>query len=173
MSLYDWKVLQAAEDAARSAAGNTRIAGHSLGVDLASLAASTGGAYIKATNPFLNTVQNAVLQNVPNMAQGVSIVNNPVFKGATRALPVLGAVSGVMGAADVIAGPDSFANKAMDTAAMTIGGILGAPGGPMGIAAGAGGGKMVSDSLQWLFGDKKTAEQRKMEEALAALGGRV
>ena len=43
-----------------------------------------------------------------------------------------------------------------------------------GIAAGAGGGKMVSDGLQWLFGDKKTAEQRKMEEALAALqGGRV
>ena len=39
-------------------------------------------------------------------------------------------------------------------------------------AAGASTGKAVSDGLQFLFGDKKTAEQRKMEEALAALQGR-
>ena len=33
---------------------------------------------------------------------------------------------------------------------------------------------MTSDGLQWLFGDKKTAEERKLEEALAMLkGGRI
>jgi hypothetical protein len=34
-----------------------------------------------------------------------------------------------------------------------------------------GAGKAVSDGAQWLFGDKKTAEQRRMEEALIALRG--
>ena len=62
-------------------------------------------------------------------------------------------------------------NKAMDTAAMGIGGFLGAAGGPIGIAAGAGIGKAVSDGAQWLFGDKKTPEQRKMELALQQLQG--
>ena len=49
--------------------------------------------------------------------------------------------------------------------------LLGAVGGPLGIATGAGLGKMVSDGTQWLFGDKKTPEQRKMELALAQLQG--
>ena len=83
----------------------------------------------------------------------------------------LGAVGGVLGAGDVLLGNDSLANKAMDTAAMGIGGFLGMAGGPVGAAAGAGLGKMGSDSLQWLFGDKKTAEQRQMEQALTALQG--
>ena len=52
---------------------------------------------------------------------------------------------------------------------MTIGGMLGSVGGPLGAAAGAGIGKSASDGLQWLFGDKKSAEQRRMEEALALL----
>ena len=52
-----------------------------------------------------------------------------------------------------------------------IGGVLGM-GNPFAVAAGASTGKMVSDGVQWLFGDKMTAEQRKMEEALAALQGR-
>ena len=83
----------------------------------------------------------------------------------------VGALGGVLGAADVLAGNSSGANKAMDATAMTIGGILGAAGGPVGIAAGAGVGKMLSDGTQWLFGDKKTPEQRKMELALAQLQG--
>jgi hypothetical protein len=86
----------------------------------------------------------------------------------------LGAVGGVLGAGDILLGNDSVANKVMDTAAMGIGGFLGMAGGPVGAAAGAGLGKMGSDSLQWLFGDKKTAEQRQMEQALAGLqGGRI
>ena len=59
----------------------------------------------------------------------------------------------------------------MDTAAMGIGGFLGAAGGPVGMAAGAGIGKAASDGLQFIFGDKKSAEQRKLEEALAMLQG--
>ena len=86
----------------------------------------------------------------------------------------IGALGGVLGAADVLVGKDSAANKIMDTAAMGIGGTLGAVGGPVGIAAGAGIGKAASDGLQWLFGDKKTAEQRKLEEALLLMnGGRI
>ena len=88
-----------------------------------------------------------------------------------KALPAFGAVGGVLGAADVIAGSDSGANKAMDATAMMIGGALGSVGGPLGMAAGAGAGKMVSDATQFIFGDRKTPEQRRMEEALAALRG--
>ena len=76
-----------------------------------------------------------------------------------------------LGASDVIAGQDSAANKTMDAVAMGIGGFLGAAGGPIGIAAGAGMGKAASDATQFIFGDKKSAEQRKMEEALALLRG--
>ena len=86
----------------------------------------------------------------------------------------IGALGGVLGAADVLVGQDSAGNKLMDTAAMGIGGTLGAVGGPMGIAAGAGIGKAASDGLQFLFGDKKSAEERKLEEALRAInGGRI
>ena len=41
----------------------------------------------------------------------------------------------------------------------------------VGIAAGAGIGKAVSDGAQFIFGGGKSAEQRRMEEALAALRG--
>ena len=56
-----------------------------------------------------------------------------------------------MGAADIVTGQSSLANKAMDATAMTVGGMLGAVGGPLGAAAGAGIGKSVSDGVQWLF----------------------
>lgn len=96
---------------------------------------------------------------------------SPAALTAAKVGTGIGALGGVLGAADVLVGRDSAANKAMDTTAMAIGGILGAAGGPMGIAAGAGLGKAASDATQWLFGDKKSAEQRKMEEALALLRG--
>jgi hypothetical protein len=97
------------------------------------------------------------------------LTTNPIAKNALRAVPLIGAGFAVADVADVVAGPDSFANKAMDATAMGIGGTLGAIGGPLGVMAGASTGKAVSDFTQWLFGDKKTAEQRKMEEALAML----
>ena len=87
----------------------------------------------------------------------------------------ISALGGVLGAADVLVGQDSAANKAMDTAAMGIGGFFGAAGGPVGIAAGAGIGKAISDGTQFIFGGGKSAEERKLEEALIALkrGGLV
>ena len=56
---------------------------------------------------------------------------------------------------------------------MTIGGILGSVGGPLGTAAGVGVGKMASDATQFVFGGGKSAEERRMEEALLALRGGV
>lgn len=91
---------------------------------------------------------------------------------AARVLgPGLGAVGGVMGVGDLVLGEESGVNKGMDATAMAIGGLLGSAGGPLGIAAGAGLGKMGSDALQYLFGDKLTPEQRKMREALMMLQG--
>ena len=87
--------------------------------------------------------------------------------------PALGAVGGAVAVGDVILGDESFANKAMDSTAMTIGGIIGSAGGPLGTAAGIGVGKMLSDGTQYIFGDKKSPEERRMEEALLALRGGV
>ena len=88
--------------------------------------------------------------------------------------PGLGAVGGGLAVADLVFGQDSGANKAMDATAMTIGGILGSVGGPLGTAAGVGLGKMASDATQFVFGGGKSAEERRMEEALAMLqGGRI
>ena len=101
--------------------------------------------------------------------------NNPVMRGISRALPLLAAGGAVLDVGDIVFGQDSVANKAMDGTAMAIGGTIGAVAGlgnPLLAAAGASTGKFVSDGLQYLFGDKRTAEQRKMEEALAALQGR-
>jgi len=101
------------------------------------------------------------------------MAGSPAALGAMKVGVGFGALGGVLGAADILAGQDSGANKAMDATAMTIGGILGSAGGPLGIAAGAGVGKTVSDATQWLFGDKKSPEERRMEEALLALRGGV
>ena len=98
-----------------------------------------------------------------------------IGKAVAKALPILGAATAVTDAGDIVFGQDSAANKVMDGAAMAIGGTIGGVlgmGNPLLAAAGASTGKMVSDGIQYLFGDKKSAEQRKMEEALAALQGR-
>ena len=137
-----------------------------------------------AVSPAAEKLQNLIANNVTKIdpktplsigsvptAKGnvINMLKSPAALNSYKVLTGLGAVGGVLGAADVIAGQDSAANKLMDSAAMGVGGFLGAPGGPVGVAAGAGTGKMVSDGLQWLFGDKKSAEQRKLEEALAQL----
>ena len=90
-------------------------------------------------------------------------------RNVLRAVPGLGTALVALDVADVVAGPDSLGNKGMDAVAMGIGGTLGAVGGPLGIAAGAGLGKMASDATQFVFGGGKSAEQRKLEEALKLL----
>ena len=91
---------------------------------------------------------------------------------ATRALPVVGGALAVADVADILTNDTSFGNKAMDTAAMGIGGTIGGVmglGNPLAAAAGASTGKFISDGIQFLIGGGKSAEQRKMEEALALL----
>ena len=139
-----------------------------------------------AVSPAAGKLQNAVVDAVgkldpkypaqvgsvlTNKGKVISMLSGPQAGMFAKGAVGLGAVGGVLGAADIIAGQDSAANKIMDTAAMGIGGFLGAAGGPMGIAAGAGLGKAASDATQFLLGGGKSAEQRKMEEALALLRG--
>ena len=94
---------------------------------------------------------------------------NPVAKNILRAVPLLSAGMLAGDVANVLAGQESLGNKAMDATAMGIGGTLGMIGGPLGAMAGASTGKAVSDITQFIFGGGKSAEQRKMEEALAML----
>lgn len=114
-----------------------------------------------------------LLKHVPGVS-GKTAAHVGRFAG--RAVPLLSAIGNVTDVADIISGDESFGNKAMDATAMTagaaIGGVLG--GGvfsPLTASIGASVGKTLSDGTQWLFGDKKTPEQRRMEEALMALRG--
>ena len=139
-----------------------------------------------AVSPAAGKLQSAVVNSVgkidpkypakigsvlTNKGKVLQMLGGPQAAMLAKGAVGLGAVGGVLGVADVLAGNDSLGNKAMDTVAMGIGGTLGAVGGPMGIAAGAGLGKMASDATQFVLGGGKSAEQRKMEEALAALRG--
>jgi len=153
---------------------------HGIGnsaLDLAGVLGDGSRAYTRSADrimtPATRGFQNFTRANLGGMG-GSSVARmagNPIVRNVLRAGPGIAAVGGVLGAADVLAGPDSLGNKAMDATAMGIGGFLGMAGGPLGAAAGAGVGKAASDGLQWLFGDKKTAEQRQMENALLNLQG--
>jgi len=106
--------------------------------------------------------------------QLLKISGGAIGKNIGRAIPVLGAAQSVADVGDIVFGNESAGNKIMDGTAMAIGGTIGGVlglGNPILAAAGASTGKFVSDGLQYLFGDKKTPEQRKMEEALAMLKG--
>ena len=99
-----------------------------------------------------------------------------VGRFAGRAVPVLSAIANVQDAANIVTGEESFGNKVMDTAFGTAGAIGGFVfgGGPLGASVGFSAGKALSDGTQWMFGDKKTPEQRKMELAMQQLqGGRM
>ncbi len=94
------------------------------------------------------------------------------MRTVARLVPGLATATAALGAADIVAGGDSFGNKVMDAGAMGIGGIAGGMlGGPVGVAVGSSLGKTASDATQAIFGGGKSAEERKMEEALLALRG--
>jgi len=120
---------------------------------------------------FANSAQAELMARGGQATQLGRLAGSRLANTALRFVPGLSVAGAALGAADIVAGNDSLANKAMDTAAMGIGGTLGAVGGPIGIAAGASLGKMASDATQFVLGGGKSAEQRKMEEALAALRG--
>jgi len=95
-------------------------------------------------------------------------LKNPLLQKGLAYAPVVGTALSV---GDVVFGNESLANKAMDATAMTIGGAIGSVVPVVGTGLGIAAGKMASDATQWLFGDKKTPEQRKMELALQQLQG--
>ena len=129
-------------------------------------------------HPFQKMVKGDVyslLKHIPGVSNKAAV---HAGRFAGRAVPLLSALSNVQDVSQIISGDESFGNKAMDTAAMgtgaVIGGMLG--GGvfsPLTASIGASLGKTTSDGLQWLFGDKMTPEERKVQQALAALKGGV
>ena len=141
----------------------------------AKAALSNGKGIARAIDP--TGVMTSTAKDVSWLGKKVGM--NPamatkVGRFAGRAVPVLSVISNVQDVADLVTGEESFANKAMDVAAMgtgaAIGGVLGAGVfSPLTASMGASIGKMLSDGTQWLFGDKKTPEQRKMELALQQL----
>jgi len=126
---------------------------------------------------FLSGKDFAINQQARMMAGGAEATKLGRFAGGATARNILRLVPGLttglvaLDAADIVTNDTNIGNKLMDTAAMGIGGVLGAAGGPIGAMAGASTGKFVSDGVQWLFGDKLTPEQRKLQQQLALLGG--
>jgi len=112
-------------------------------------------------------------RNLANAIPGVgprAAVNVGRFAG--RAMPLLSVLSNVSDVADIVAGDESLPNRITDFLAGTGGAVAGfVVGGPLGASVGFSAGKALSDGAQWLFGDKKTPEQRKMELALRQLQG--
>ena len=153
--------------------------GHSID-DLAQKVAAMKGISVDDALRFLSGKDFATSAQAAMIARGSEatklgrFASGPIARQALRAVPGLSVLAVGSDVADIATNETSAGNKIMDTAGMTIGGILGAAGGPLGVATGASLGKMTSDGLQYLLGDKKTPQQRKMEEALILLnGGRI
>lgn len=131
----------------------------------------SGSTTMKQTIPMLGENLNMVTLGKASKPIG-RFAGSAMGRGIARTIPGISAAVNVLDVADVVGGGDSLGNKVMDTAAMGIGGTAGAMlGGPLGASIGASLGKTVSDGAQALLGGGKSAEQRKMEEALAALRG--
>ena len=107
-----------------------------------------------------NTVRDAakVASNIPGVgARGavhakrfaMNALNNPLLKTGLRYAPVAGAA---LSAGDLLLGDESIGNKAMDAAAMGIGGIVGSAVPVVGTGLGITGGKLISDLTQYLLG---------------------
>ena len=157
--------------------------GHSID-DAAALAAKAKGLKVDDLLKYLSG-STTMKQTIPMLGQNMNFLTAGQFskpigrfagsamgRGIARTIPGISAAVNLLDVADVIAGDESLANKGMDVAAMGIGGTAGAfLGGPLGASIGASLGKTVSDGAQAIFGGGKSAEQRKMEEALAALRG--
>ena len=157
--------------------------GHAID-DATTLAAKAKGVNVDDLLKYLSgsTTMN---QTIPMLGENLNFLTAGKFskpigrfagsamgRGIARTIPGISAAVNILDVADVIAGDESLGNKIMDTGAMAIGGTAGAfLGGPLGASIGASLGKTVSDGTQFLLGGGKSADQRRMEEALAALRG--
>ena len=131
----------------------------------------SGSTTMKQTIPMLGENLNFVTAGKFSKPIG-RFAGSAMGRGIARTIPGISAAMNILDVADVVAGDDSLGNKVMDTGAMAIGGTAGAVlGGPLGASIGASLGKTASDGIQGLLGGGKSAEQRKMEEALALLRG--
>ena len=79
----------------------------------------------------------------------MNALNNPLLQTGMKYAPVVGAG---LAAGDVLLGDESFGNKAMDTALMGIGGVVGSAVPVVGTGWGIAGGKALSDLTQYLLG---------------------
>lgn len=85
--------------------------------------------------------------HVKRMAMGA--IKNPLLQQGLKYAPVVGAGLAV---GDLVLGDESFGNKAMDAAAMGVGGLIGSAVPVVGTSLGIAGGKLTSDAIQYLFG---------------------
>ena len=160
--------------------------GHTID-NAAALAAKAKGVNVDDLLKYLSG-STTMKQTVPMLGQNLNFITAGQFskpvgrfagsiagRGIARAIPGIAAATNILDLGEIIGGNESLANKGMDVAAMGIGGTAGAfLGGPLGASIGASLGKTVSDGAQAIFGGGKSAEQRKLEEALALLnGGRI
>ena len=76
-------------------------------------------------------------------------LNNPLLRTGLKYAPVVGAG---LAAGDVLLGDESIGNKAMDVAAMGLGGAIGSAVPIVGTGLGIAGGKVLSDLTQYLLG---------------------
>ena len=157
--------------------------GHTID-DVAALASKAKGVNVDDLLKYLSG-STTMKQTIPMLGENLNMVTfgkaskpigrfagSAMGRGIARTIPGISAAVNVLDVADVLAGDESLGNKIMDTGAMAIGGTAGAiVGGPLGASIGASLGKTVSDGTQFFLGGGKSAEQRKMEEALAALRG--
>ena len=75
---------------------------------------------------FANSVQAELMARGGQATQIGRLAGSKLANTALRFVPGLSVAGAALGAADIVAGNDSFGNKAMDTVAMGIGGTLGA-----------------------------------------------
>ena len=151
--------------------------GHSIDEQVENLARMKGITVADALSllggkGFANSAQAQLMARGGQATQLGRLAGGKVANSVLRFVPGLATATAALGAADIVAGGDSFGNKVMDLGGMGIGGVAGGMlGGPVGAAIGSSLGKTASDATQAIFGGGKSAEQRKMEEALMALRG--
>ena len=153
------------------------------GVDLRNLANAgldvgqgLGAKYMAVADPMAHKLQDGLTSLIGRYGGATKMggavgrfAASPKVLSALKLVPGLGAVTGALGAGDIIFGDDSAANKGMDAVASIAGLLLGLPAGPLGAAAGAGTGKAISDGIQYIVGGGKSPEERAREEALRRL----
>ena len=161
--------------------------GHSVD-ELSAIASKIGATNLDDVLKYLNG-KSSMGQTIPMVGKTLNDVSlgkaskavgrfagGNMGRGIARVIPGISAAVNVLDAADIVAGDTSLGNKVMDTVGMGIGGTAGflMGGGPIGASIGASTGKAISDGIQGIFGGGKSAEERRMEEALLALrGGRI